>query len=81
MKSGHNVKKEDKKDENEEDDIESLGEDEAESSDNENSYNNVLLTHYEDVKRIKNKWKVKFKNCVVQKDGQEYICDKIVGEI
>lgn len=80
LMEGQNVKVEDNKDENV-DDGDSLGGEDEESSDNESNYKDVLLTHYEDVKRIKNKWKVKFKNCVVQKDGQEYICDKIVGEI
>ena len=47
----------------------------------EKDYNEKLLAQYESVKRIKNKWKINLKGCVVQKDNEEYICSKIHGEL
>ena len=44
-------------------------------------FNNYLLAQYEKVKRVKNKWKVSLKGCIVQKDKKEYVCGKIHGEL
>ncbi len=58
-----------------------LSDDSEKNSDNEKDYNDHLLAQYERVKRVKNKWKVTLKGCVVQKDNKEYICGKIHGEL
>ena len=69
----------DKKDKNkdEEDELSSYNEE----SYNENDFSNLLLAQYEKVKRVKNKWKVCLKGCIVQKDKKEYVCGKIHGEL
>ena len=75
-------KKENKKDDQKiDDELSDEDEDDKASSDSEKDYKDSLLTQYEEVKRIKSKWKVKFKNCVVQKDGKEFICEKLTGVI
>ena len=75
-------KKENKKDDPKvEDDLSDEEEDDKASSDSEKDYKDSLITQYEEVKRIKSKWKVKFKNCVVQKDGKEFICERLTGVI
>lgn len=53
----------------------------SEESNNEKEYDNHLLAQYESVKRIKNKWKVNLKGCIVQKDQMEYVCGKVHGEL
>ena len=53
----------------------------SEESNHEKEYNNNLLTQYEKVKRVKNKWKVNLKGCIVQKDQMEYVCGKVHGEL
>ena len=72
----HNGKDNSKKDEESE-----LSDESEKNSDNENEYNDHLLAQYQKVKRVKNKWKVTFIGCVVQKDNKEYICGKIHGEL
>ena len=75
-------KKDNKKDDQKvDDDLSDEDEDDKESSDSEKEYKDSLLTQYEEVKRIKNKWKVKFKNCVLQKDGKEFVSEKLTGVI
>ena len=69
--------KKDKDKEEEEDELSSYNED----SYNEKDFSNLLLAQYEKVKRVKNKWKVSLKGCIVQKDKKEYVCGKIHGEL
>ena len=66
-----------KKDDNESE----LSSDSDKNSENEIDYTDHLLAQYEKVKRIKNKWKVTLKGCVVQKDNKEYVCGKVHGEL
>ena len=63
------------------DDESELSDDSEKKSDDERDYNDHLLAQYERVKRVKNKWKVILKGCIVQKDNTEYICGKIHGEL
>ena len=63
------------------DDESELSEDTEKNSDNENDFSDHLLAQYEKVKRVKNKWKVTLKGCVVQKDNKEYICGRVHGEL
>jgi len=63
-----------------EDDLSSY-KDENEGSNDEDNFSNLLLSQYEKVKRVKNKWKVSLKGCIVQKDMKEYVCGKIHGEL
>ena len=58
-----------------------LSADSDKNSDNELEFNDQLLAQYDKVKRVKNKWKVILKGCVVQKDNKEYICGKVHGEL
>ena len=53
----------------------------SDKSNNEKDFSNYLLAQYEKVKRVKNKWKVSLKGCIVQKDKKEYVCGKIHGEL
>lgn len=39
-----------------------------------------LLGQYEKVKRIRNRWKITFKDAVLKHDGKEHIFEKITGE-
>lgn len=75
--------KNDKSKKEEEDENEKLSsEGEVDSdNDNEKDYNNLLLAQYEKVKRVKNKWKVVFKDCVIQTGDEEWICGKIHGDL
>ena len=62
-------------------------EEELSSESDKNSINyeefeaNQILCHYEKVKRIKKRWKIAIKGCVVQKGENEYIMEKVVGEL
>lgn len=58
-----------------------LSADSDKNSDNEQEFNDQLLAQYDKVKRVKNKWKVILKGCVVQQDNKEYICGKVHGEL
>jgi hypothetical protein len=58
-----------------------LSADSDKNSDNEQEFNDQLLAQYDKVKRVKNKWKVILKGCVVQQDNKEYICGKVQGEL
>lgn len=69
------------KDNSKKDEESELSDESEKNSDNENEYNDHLLAQYQKVKRVKNKWKVTFIGCVVQKDNKEYICGKIHGEL
>ena len=40
-----------------------------------------LLAQYEKVHRIRNKWKITFKDAVLHFNGKEYVFDKVVGEL
>lgn len=53
----------------------------SEESNHEAEYKNNLLAQYEKVKRVKNKWKVNLKGCIVQKDNLEFVCGKVHGEL
>ena len=72
-------KKEDKKEEDDEND--ELSSESDKNSNNEKDYNDHLLAQYNKVKRIKNRWKVSFQGCVIQKDKKEYICGKLTGDL
>ena len=63
---------------NEDDELSSVSE---KNSENEQEFKDQLLAQYHKVKRIKNKWKVQLKGCVVQKDNIEIICGKVNGEL
>lgn len=54
----------------------------AEKSDEIKENGSKLLAQYEKVKRIRNRWKITFKDAVLknQSDGKEYIFEKITGE-
>jgi len=73
--------KEKEKEKSKKEDGSELSEDTEKHSDNEKEYNDNLYAQYEKVKRVKNKWKVKLKGCIVQKDNKEYICGDIHGEL
>ena len=69
------------KEESKKDDESQLSEDSEKNSDNEQEFHDHLLAQYEKVKRVKNKWKVTLKGCVVQNDNKEYICGRVHGEL
>ena len=52
-----------------------------EESNNEKDFSNLLLAQYDKVKRVKKKWKISLKGCIVQKDKKEYVCGNIHGEL
>ena len=72
-------KNEDKKEEDDENG--ELSSDSDKNSNNEKDYTDHLLAQYNKVKRIRNRWKVVFKGCVIQKDKKEYICSKLTGDL
>ena len=78
FKNQNDKNKEDSK-ENEDGELSSVSEEK--NSDNEQEYNDNLLAQYTRVKRIKHKWKVNLKGCVVQQDNKETICGIINGEL
>ena len=47
----------------------------------EDEYNDLLISQYEKVHRIKNKWKVIFKDVIIKYNGMEIVLDKISGEL
>lgn len=65
---------------NEEDD-ESLSPLSSESGDHETETKDFLLAQYEKVHRVRNKWKVTFKDAVLHNNGKEYVFDRVVGEL
>ena len=73
--------KENEKENSKKDEGSELSEDSENNSDNELEFTDQLLAQYEKVKRVKNKWKVSLKGCVVQTDNKEYICGKVHGEL
>lgn len=74
-------KGEQKEDNPNEEDEGSLSSESDKNSYNEKDFKDHLLAQYEKVKRVKNRWKVYLKGCVVQKDKKEYICGKINGDL
>lgn len=66
---------------NEEDDeiLSSLSEDNEEEADQESS--DYLLAQYEKVHRVRNKWKVVFKDAILHCNGKEYVFEKVTGEL
>lgn len=52
-----------------------------EKSDNEKNFNDLLLAQYIKVKRVKSKWKVSFKDCVLQNEGKEFVLGSIHGDL
>ena len=74
----NDVKKEDGKGENSDDELSDL-EDKEEPKEDETNYDK-LITEYESVKRIKNKWKITFKNVLYQVEGKEIVIGKMTGE-
>ena len=73
--------KDNDKEDSKKDDESELSADSGKNSDNELEYNDQLLAQYDKVKRVKNKWKVILKGCVVQQDNKEYVCGKVHGEL
>ena len=70
-----------KKDELQNGEEEPLSSESDKNSDNEKEYTDHLLAQYDKVKRVKNKWKVYLKGCVVQKDKKELICGRVTGDL
>lgn len=70
-----------KKDELQNEEEEPLSSESDKNSNNEKEFKDHLLAQYEKVKRVKNRWKVYLKGCVVQHDNKEYICGKINGDL
>ena len=66
-----------KENDDEEDNLSDLS---GESND-EKDFTDNLLAQYDKVKRVRNRWKVSLKGCIVQKDKTEYICGKVHGEL
>ena len=69
--------KQKKENDDEEDNLSDLS---GESND-EKDFTDNLLAQYDKVKRVRNRWKVSLKGCIVQKDKTEYICGKVHGEL
>ena len=69
-----------KKNEDEEDELSSISKKSNESND-EKYFTNHLLSQYEKVRRVKDKWKLNLKGCIVQNDQNEYVCGKLHGEL
>ena len=69
--------KQKKENDDEEDNLSDLS---GESND-EKDFTDNLLAQYDKVKRVRNRWKVSLKGCIVQKDKTEYICGKGHGEL
>jgi hypothetical protein len=69
--------KQKKENDEEEDNLSDLS---GESND-EKDFTDNLLAQYDKVKRVRNRWKVSLKGCIVQKDKTEYICGKVHGEL
>ena len=70
-----------KKDELQNGEEEPLSSESDKNSDNEKEYTDHLLAQYDKVKRVKNKWKVYLKGCVVQQDKKELICGRATGDL
>ena len=70
-----------KKDDLQNGEEEPLSSESDKNSDNEKEYTDHLLAQYDKVKRVKNKWKVYLKGCVVQKDKKELICGRVTGDL
>lgn len=64
-----------------ENDNSELSDVESEHNSEEKDYNDKVLAQYENIKRIKSKWKIVLKGCIVQKDNDEYVFPKIHGEL
>ena len=73
-------KNEEKKEEDKNEEDDNLSDVSDEPKD-EGEFENHLLAQYEKVKRVKEKWKISLKGCIVQKDKKEYVCGKIHGEL
>ena len=69
-----------KNNEYEDDELSSISEKSKESN-NEKYFTDHLLAQYEKVRRVKDKWKLSLKGCIVQKDQIEYVCGKLHGEL
>ena len=76
-----NNKKNNEKENNEQENDEKLSPLQEENDDIEDEYNDVLISQYEKVHRIKNKWKVVFKDVIMKCNGKEILLDKICGEL
>lgn len=70
-----------KKDDLQNGEEEPLSSESEKNSDNEKEFTDHLLAQYEKVKRVKSKWKVYLKGCVVQKDKKEIICGRVTGDL
>ena len=76
-----NKNKENKKEEEiENKDDELLSSLSSESNEQEEA-KDFLLAQYEKVHRIRNKWKIIFIDAILQLNGNEYLFDKVVGEL
>ena len=73
-------KEKDKEQEQKEEDDEELSSLSSESIEQEEA-KDFLLAQYEKVHRVRNKWKIGFKDAVLHFNGKEYVFDKVVGEL
>ena len=73
-------KEKDKEQEQKEEDDEELSSLTNESIEQEEA-KDFLLAQYEKVHRVRNKWKIGFKDAVLHFNGKEYVFDKVVGEL
>ena len=73
-------KEKDKEQEQKEEDDEVLSSLSSESIEQEEA-KDFLLAQYEKVHRVRNKWKIGFKDAVLHFNGKEYVFDKVVGEL
>lgn len=53
----------------------------SDSEDLEIEAKDYLLAQFEKVHRVKNKWKINFKDAVLHCNGKEFVFDKVVGEL
>ena len=81
MKNQKGNKEEENNHEQKEDDDETLSPLSNDSEEQEIEAKDFLLAQYEKVHRIRNKWKITFKDAVLHFNGKEYVFDKVVGEL
>ena len=80
FKEEKNDKKNEKNNEEEEYE-ENLSPLNEENDEIEDEYHDFLISQFEKVHRIKDRWKVIFKDVIINCNGKELIIDKISGEL
>ena len=76
-----NKNKESKKEEEIENKDDELLSSLASESNEQEEAKDFLLAQYEKVHRIRNKWKIIFIDAILRLNGNEYLFDKVVGEL